>query len=136
MKELLKSSALVVEADAARWEEPGARRLRRLVGIALVVLAFYGSASLFTLLARSPFQVAVDQACELGGWKADQVHFSEGHYAYRFLYSVVSATLLVDTQEGRRPVTIRLQNDPLRGWTVRSLAGAPVDPGVRLTRAD
>lgn len=133
MKELLRSSALVIEADSARWESSGTRRVRRMVGIALAVLALYGSASLFTLLARSPFQVAVDQACALGGWESDQVHFSEGDYDYRFLYSVASATLLVDTPEGRRPVTIRLRNDPITGWTVRSLAGSPVDPGVRLT---
>lgn len=133
MKGLLRSAALVVVTDEARWEAPGPRRSRRLLGLVFTALALYGGASLFTLLQRSPFEVAVEQASALGGWDAAQVHFEGGHYGYRFLYSVVWADLLVDTPEGRRPVRIRLRNAPLSGWTVESLAGRPVDPGVRLT---
>lgn len=110
-----------------------ARRTRRLVAYVLVALALYGTVSLFTMLQRSPFAVAVERACALGGWEPAQVHFDDGQYAYRFLYSVARAELLVDTPEGRRPVVIRLRNDPFSGWTVRSLTGEPVDPGVRLS---
>lgn len=131
MQDLLRSPAVAV--DAARWQAPGARRLRRLVTLALAVLALYGSASLFTLLTRSPFDVAVERACALGGWEGDQVHFERGEYGYRFLYSVAWAELQVDTPKGRRPVIIRMRNDPITGWTVRSLSGRSVDPGVRLT---
>lgn len=111
------------------------RQTRRLLGYVLVVLGLYGTVSLFTMLQRSPFQVAVDRACALGGWEPAQVHFDGGHYAYRFLYSVTRAELLVDTPEGRRPVVIRLRNDPFSGWQVLSLAGDRVDPSVHLTSA-
>lgn len=133
MKDLLSSPAIVVTVDSERWHAPGPRRVYRALSTALVVLALYGSASLFTLLRRPPFQVAVDRACALGGWDADQVQLAQGHYGYRFLYSVAWADLLVDTPEGRRPVRIRLRNDPFSGWRVESLNGRRVDPGVRLT---
>lgn len=131
--DLLRSPAVAVTGDSARWHAPGLSRVRRAISISLCVLALYGSASLFTLLTRSPFQVAVERACALGGWEAAQVQFDRGHYGYRFLYSVAWADLLVDTPEGRRPVRIRLRNDPFSGWKVQSLNGQPVDPGVRLT---
>lgn len=105
----------------------------RALGVAATLLVAYGSLSLFTLTARSPFEVAVEEACALGGWQEDQVHLDQGDYAYRFFFSEVRATLQVDTPDGRRPVEIRLHNDPLSGWSVRSLTGDPVDPGVRLT---
>ncbi|MFP3940552.1 MAG: hypothetical protein ACOC7L_02375 [Acidobacteriota bacterium] len=105
----------------------------RAVGVAATLLVAYGSLSLFTLTARSPLDVAVEQACALGGWEEGQVHLNDGEYDYRFFFSDVRAELLVDTPEGRRAVEIRLRNDPISGWTVRSLTGDPVDPGVRLT---
>lgn len=105
----------------------------RVLAVAATLLVVYGGLSLFTLTARSPLEVAVEQACALGGWEADQVHLSQGDYHYRFFFSEVRAELLVDTPEGRRPVEIRLRNDPISGWSVRSLTGEPVDPGVRLT---
>lgn len=48
-----------------------ARRTRRLIAFVLAALALYGTVSLFTMLQRSPFQVAVDRACALGGWEAE-----------------------------------------------------------------
>jgi len=131
MMDLLRSPAVAV--DSARWHASGPRRVRRAISTSLCILALYGSASLFSLLTRSPFQVAVERARTLGGWDADQVHFEQGHYGYRFLYSVAWADLEVDTPEGRRPVRIRMRNDPFSGWRVQSLNGQPVDPGVRLT---
>lgn len=110
-----------------------ARRTRRFVGVVLAGLALYGTASVFTLYQRAPFEVAVDRACDLAGWDSAQVHVASGDLRYRFLYSVASVELLVDTPEGRRPVLIRLRNDPFSGWQVESLAGRPVDPGVRLS---
>lgn len=136
VKTYLRPSGIFIEVDAARWNAPGARRARRATAIVLVGLALYGSVTLVSMLHRSPFQVAVERACALGGWSPEQVHFSQGHYAYRYLYSVVTAELLVDTPEGRRPVSIRLRNDPFTGWTVEALAGARVDPGVRLTSSN
>ena len=120
----------------SRSDGPGAAGWAgRAVGVAATLLVAYGSLSLFTLTARSPLDVAVEQACALGGWETDQVHLDHGEYDYRFFFSEVRAELLVDTPEGRRPVEIRLRNDPISGWTVRSLTGDPVDPGVRLTSA-
>ena len=89
------------------------------------------------MLFRSPpFQVAVEKACQVGGWHADQVHLDQGHYVYRFVDSIVRARLRVDTDEGRRTVLIRLHNSPFSGWTVLSLGGGPLDPGVRLSSND
>ncbi len=133
MRDLLRSSTVVVATDSGPWDAPWRRRLRGAVGIALALLVVYGGASLFTLMARPPFQVAVEKACEVGGWHADQVHFAHGHYLYRFVDSVVRAELMVDTEEGRRTIHIRLRNAPFSGWSVLSLGGGPLDPGVRLS---
>ncbi len=133
MKDLWRSSAFATPSDSDRWEGPWRRRFRGLAGIAATLLVVYGGASLFTLMARPPFQVAVEKACELGGWPAEQVHLEQGHYLYRFVDSIVRAQLRVDTDEGRRTVRIRLRNAPLSGWSVLSLGGGPVDRGMRLS---
>ncbi len=131
MKDFRRLSAFAA-ADSEPWATPW-RRLRGLAGIAAALLVVYGGASLFTLLARPPFQVAIEKACELGGWHADQVHLEQGRYLYRFVDSVVRAKLQVDTEEGRRTVHIRLRNAPLSGWRVLSLGGGPLDRGLQLS---
>lgn len=133
MRELRRSSAFVAAGDSDPWEAPWRRRFRGLGGLAVALLVVYGGASLCTLMARPPFQVAVEKACELGGWDAGQVHLEQGHYLYRFIDSVVRAELVVDTGEGRRRVHIRLRNAPFSGWSVLSLGGGPLDRGVRLS---
>lgn len=136
MNHLWSSAAFVPAADSEPWQAPWRRHLRGVAGIALALLVAYGGASLFTLMARPPLQVAIEQACKVGGWHTDQVHLEHGHYFYRFVDSIVRARLRVDTEEGRRTVLIRLRNAPFSGWTVLSLGGGPLDPGVRLSSND
>lgn len=133
MRNLLRSPVITAEIDDRLWQAPWAKRLRGTVGLAAVLLVAYGGVSLAGLFQRNPFQVAIGEACALGGWETDQVQLDRGHYAYRLLYSDVWAELLVDTPEGRRPVRIELRNDPLSGWRVRALEGRAVDRSVRLT---
>ena len=133
MKNLLRSSILFVDRDGPHQEAGRAGRLRRAAAVALTLLVGYGVASRFSLFYQNPFRVSVDKAVELGGWEADCVHFHQGHYGYRYLFSEVEAELLVDGPEGRRPVRIELRNDPFTGWSVRSFQGRPVEAAVRLT---
>lgn len=133
MKNLLSTPVIQVEIDDRFGESPWVRRLRRAVAVVLTLLVGYGVVSLFSLFRYNPFEVSVNRAVELGGWEPDCVHFDQGRYDYRYLYSTVSAELLVDGPEGRRPVRIELRNDPFSGWTVRSFQGRAVDAGVRVS---
>lgn len=133
MKNFLTTPVIRVEIDGRYAGSPWAGRLRRAVAVGLTLAVGYGVVSLFSLFRQNPFQVSVDRAVELGGWEPDRVHFDQGRYDYRYLYSDARADLLVDGPEGRRPVRIELRNDPFTGWTVRSFQGRPVEAGIRVT---
>ena len=84
-------------------------KLRRAHWIAIGVV-LYLALGIGSMLVRSPFAVAVEEACEMGDWRSDQVTFLSGSYGFRLFYSVADAQLRVQTEQGAVPVRIELRS--------------------------